>query len=218
MLTFAAAMALLDSAGIEVAPFHLVPGDAASTPPASAPPFAGPYVVKLADVPHRTELGAVLAGVASAELPAAIGLLRERARVHQVPDLVVIQPQLAGHGEAFIGLTGQSELGPLVAFGIGGVLVEVLGRVAGRLAPLTRAAARELVSEFDELGIIDGLRGQPGWNRDRVEELLVRAGSLIAAGRNWIGTLDINPLIVTELGLIAVDAACFASGGPAADS
>jgi acyl-CoA synthetase (NDP forming) len=214
MLTFGAAMALVTSAGIEVAPFQLVPGDT----PAADPPFPGPYVVKLADVPHRTEIGAVLTGVGGADLPAAVSLLRAKAREHQVADLVVIQPQLVGHGEAFIGLTGQSELGPLVAFGIGGVLVEVLGKVAGRLAPLTCADARELVAEFDELGVIDGVRGKPGWNRAAVEELLVRAGSLIAAGRNWIAAMDINPLIVTERGLIAVDAACFAAADTAPGS
>jgi acyl-CoA synthetase (NDP forming) len=209
MLTFAAGMELLASAGIEVAPYHLLDGDSSEL----GPPFPAPYVVKLADVAHRSELGAVLRDVASEDLAASVSLLRAQAQRMGLPATVVVQPQIMGHGEAFIGLTGQSELGPLVAFGLGGIFVEVLGRLGGRLAPLTRDDARELLTEFDDLSVIDGVRGQPGWNRAQLEELLLRAGMLIAGGRNWIGTMDVNPLIVTDRGPVAVDVACFAAAG-----
>ncbi len=66
---------------------------------------------------------------------------------------------ITAQGEAFIGIRGRSELGPVVAFGLGGVFVEVLGRVSGRLAPFTAADAAELIAEFDDLGVLDGVRG-----------------------------------------------------------
>jgi acyl-CoA synthetase (NDP forming) len=210
MLSFAAAMELLRSHGIPVAPYHVIA--AGADPGSAAVPFAGPYVVKLADVAHRTELGAVLLDVPGEELAAAVDQLRAIAARQSVPADVAVQPRLAGHGEAFVGLAGRSELGPVLTFGMGGTLVEVIGQLGGlggKLAPLAEADARDLISECDRFGIMDGFRGAPAWDRAQLAQLLVAAGQLIAAGRDWIETMDINPLIVTAGGAVAVDAACF---------
>jgi acyl-CoA synthetase (NDP forming) len=205
LLTFAASMALLTSVGIAVAPFHVV---AANTDAATvAVPFAGPYVVKLADVAHRTEIGAVVLDVEAADLGSVIARLRALASEHGVPATVAIQSRLRGLGEVFLGLTGDTELGPLVAFGIGGVLVEALKQVSGKLAPLAPADADELINEANSLGLMDGLRGAAAWDRRSLADLLG------AANRSWIDTMDINPLIVTAEGPVAVDAACFRSPG-----
>lgn len=210
MLPFDATMDLLTAAGIPVAPWHLVePGGVAD------PPFGGPYVVKLADVAHRTELGAVRAGVARTDLDGVVGDLRARAVLHEVPQRVVVQPMLKGHGEAFVGVSGSSELGPVVAFGLGGVFVEVMKRVAGRMAPMTAVDARELVAEFDDTGVIDGFRGAPAWDRTALVNILVAASRLAAAGREWIQSIDINPLIITAEGVVAVDGLCLVGDGGA---
>ena len=97
----------------------------------------------------------------------------------------------------------------MVAFGLGGVFVEVMKRVAGRLAPFSPADAEELVAEFDDLGIIDGVRGMAPWDRGALVGTLCNAGRLVAGGRTWIRSMDLNPLIVTEQGLVAVDCVCF---------
>jgi hypothetical protein len=170
--------------------------------------------VKLADVAHRTEHRAVIVGVEAPALPDAVASLRRIAASDGLPATVVIQPQLSSHGEVFIGLKGASELGPVVAFGLGGVFVEVLRRVSGRLAPLDAQDAEEMIAEFDDLGVADGFRGSPPWNRSLLVEVLVRAGQLVAGGRDWIESLDINPLIQTDDGFVAVDCACFAAPGP----
>ena len=93
----------------------------------------------------------------------------------------------------------------MIAFGLGGIFVEVLKRVSGRLAPLSEGDAKELVGEFDDLGVLSGLRGQAAWDRDQLEGILVSVGQLAAAGRSWIDTIDINPLIQGPHGLVAVD-------------
>jgi acyl-CoA synthetase (NDP forming) len=203
LLGFAASMALLADAGIPVAPFEIV---AAGDEPSTS--FAGPLVVKLADVAHRSDRGAVLLGVEPAGLAAAVRGLRQLAAAEGLPEEVVVQPQLAAAGEVFVGLT-VSELGPLVAFGIGGVFVEVLRRVSGRLAPFDIEEALEMIAELDDLGVADGLRGSPPWDRRGLAELLVAAGDLAAGGRQWIASVDINPLLHTERGFVAVDCACF---------
>ena len=204
MLPFAATMDLLAAAGIPVAPYHLVRdlADAASVP------FAGPYVAKLANVAHRTEHAAVRLGVTAQGLPGAVADLRDLARRDGLPEVVAVQKMIDGEGEAFIGLRGRSELGPVVAFGLGGVFVEVLGRVSGRLAPFTGADAAELIAEFDDLGVLSGVRGRQPWDREALAGILMRAGQLAAAGREWIDTVDINPLIFDGGGFVAVDGLC----------
>lgn len=208
MLPFAATMDLLTASGVPVAPYHLVsqPGDTTGVP------FAGPYVVKLADVAHRTEHGAVRLGVTAERLDDVTAELRELAARDGLPELVAVQEMITVEGEAFIGVRGQSELGPVVAFGLGGVFVEVLGRVSGRLAPFTAADAGEMIAEFDDLGVLTGLRGQRAWDRDALATILVQVSRLAAGGREWIGTLDINPLVFDGERFVAVDGLCLLRG------
>lgn len=205
MLTFKASMALLEHAGIAVAPYELIESDV-KQPTTTTPE---PLVVKLADVAHRTEHNAVMLGVTSAGLADAIESLRGIAARDGLPATVVVQPQLASEGEVFLGLTGETELGPVVAFGLGGVFVEVMRRIGGRIAPFTDIDAQELIAEFDDLGVVDGLRGARAWDRTQLGALLVKAGALVAGGSRWINSMDVNPLILTEHGFVAVDCVCF---------
>jgi acyl-CoA synthetase (NDP forming) len=204
MLPFADTMELLRQVGIPVAPYALVPAEAE----VPIPPFDGPYVVKLADVGHRTEHGAVILNVGVDGLADAVERMRAIAEADDLPPLVAIQPMVAAQGEVFVGIQGESELGPLVVFGLGGVLVEVLRRVGGRMAPLTIAEAESLIAEFEDAKIMHGFRGQKPWDLDALAQLLVRAGELAAGGRSWIASLDVNPLIYGPDGFVAVDAFC----------
>ena len=207
MLPFGATMDLLSSAGIPTAPYHLISSGGA----ASLPPFGGPYVVKLADVAHRTEHNAVRVGVDEGELGDAVEELRAIAGSHGLPSLIAVQPMIAGNGEAFVGIRGDSELGPLVAFGLGGVFVEVMGRVGGRMAPMSAVDASDLIEEFSDTGVLDGFRGAAPWDRDALAAVLVAASHLAAGGRGWLESMDINPLIVTADGPVAVDGLCLLS-------
>lgn len=204
MLPFADTMKLLSDAGIPTAPFHLVSPDEENV----SVPFPGPYVVKLADVAHRTEHGAVKIKVAQDALAETIADLRAIARRDALPGLVAIQPMVQSAGEAFIGLQGNTELGPLVVFGLGGIFVEVLKKVGGRMAPFAREEAYTLIDEFTETGLIDGFRGQMAWDRDQLASILFSASQLAAGGRDWIESIDINPMLWTENGYFAVDGLC----------
>ncbi|MET0735540.1 MAG: acetate--CoA ligase family protein [Microbacterium sp.] len=203
MLGFGASMELLTSIGIPVAQYALL-----QTPDDPAPAFDGPYVVKLADVAHRTELDAVRVGVGRDALRETIVALQQIARTNSVPATVAVQEMVDGLGEVFVGIQGGSQLGPVVAFGLGGVFVEVLDSVAGRIAPISRADAEELIDEFDRFGIVDGHRGRRPWPRAALADLLVAVGGLAAGGRDWIESIDLNPLIITDAGPVAVDALC----------
>jgi acyl-CoA synthetase (NDP forming) len=202
MLSFAATMKLLSEHGIPVAPFQIVEaGDLGSQPL-----FEGPYVVKLADVAHRTEHDAVRLSVEPSRLEVAIGELQTIAARDGLEARIAVQPMLEIHGEALLGVQGESELGPLVLFGLGGIFVEVLKRVGGRMAPLSRTDAVELIEEFEDVQVMRGFRGRARWDLDALADILVGAGQLAVAGREWLASLDVNPLVWGPGGFQAVDA------------
>ena len=204
MLPFAETMRLLAEHGIPVAPYVMVPNDADG--PEGELPFPGPYVVKLADVAHRTEHNAVRLGVTADGIDDAIAELRGIAASEYLARTVVIQPMISASGEALIGIQGESELGPLVAFGLGGIFTEALGKVGGRMAPFGLDQAHALIEEFRAVKVMHGFRGRPAWDLDALADILVSAGQLAAGGRDWIASLDVNPLIYGRDGFQAVDA------------
>jgi Acyl-CoA synthetase (NDP forming) len=126
-----------------------------------------------------------------------------------VPDAeiagVLVQRQLAPGRELIAGITRQPGFGPLVMAGLGGVFVEVLRDVTFRLAPIDALDASEMLSELRGASILDALRGQPAADRDAVGDVLVRVARL-GADFPEIEELDINPLVASASGAMAVDA------------
>ncbi|MGE2716295.1 acetate--CoA ligase family protein [Mycolicibacterium litorale] len=205
---FADVMALLGSYGIPTAPYAVIDGA-----DIAVPEFDGPYAVKLADVAHRTELGAVALNVAASELADAVARMRDIAEQQGVSSTVAVQPMTASRGELLIGIDGRSELGPMVVLGLGGIFVEVLQRIGGRPAPLARSDAEALIEEFRDVHLLHGFRGSAPWHLDQLADTLVGLGRLAAAGSAWIESLDVNPLLVNADGLVAVDALCIVRKG-----
>jgi len=203
IVRFADAMRLLSEAGLPVAPYCVL-GE--HDDPSVAADLAPHLVAKLADVPHRTECGAVMVDVPASSLPEAVDRLRGLARAQALPVEVAVQAMVPGFGEAFAGVQARSDLGPLVLLGVGGVLVEVTGRVSGRFLPLHREAAASLVEEVAGAGAFAGLRGTRPWPTAPLVEAVMALDRLWRAHGAWLGSLDVNPLIVTETGVVAVDA------------
>jgi acetate---CoA ligase (ADP-forming) len=201
---FADAMALLSEAGIDVAPFVVIRAN--ESIPSGAAVLGDRLVVKLADVPHRTELGAVRLNVTQADLAATIDELRAIAKTAGVHETVAVQSMVSGHGESFIGLQGENDLGPVLLFGRGGVLLEVAGGVGGRFLPIDEPTASALAHEIAGADAFKTLRGQQPWPLPAVAKSLLALNQLWLTHSSWIGSIDINPLIVTETGLVAVDA------------
>jgi acyl-CoA synthetase (NDP forming) len=204
IVPFAAAMALLTDVGIPVAPYVVLDDGADHHDGLAA--LGSPLVVKLADVPHRTELGAVEVGVAPDDVPAAVARLRAVAAEAGAPATVVVQAMVRGNGEAFAGLLGRTALGPVVLLGMGGVLVEVAGRVRGRFLPLREGAADALVDEVAGPDVFAGLRGQQPWPAQPLAAVVRGVDELWRRHGHWLVSLDLNPLVVTTAGVVAVDA------------
>lgn len=202
IVPFADAMALLEQAGVPVAPYVVLAGGIDDDPAIAG--LGDRLVVKLADVPHRTELGAVRLGVAPADVPTAVAEMRSIAATHGVPATVAVQAMVAGHGEAFIGLQGRTDLGPVLLFGRGGILLEVARKVDGRLLPLVAGEAASVVDEV--AGGVGDLRGQQAWPAEPLVAAVEAVARLWQTTGSWLTSADLNPLVVTADGVVAVDA------------
>jgi len=95
--------------------------------------------------------------------------------------------------------------GPLVMFGLGGILVEVLRDVSFRIAPFGRAEARRMMREIRGARLLDAVRGSPPADRTAVEDVLLRIAQLVTDFPE-IAELDVNPLMAMPSGAVAADA------------
>jgi acetate---CoA ligase (ADP-forming) len=118
---------------------------------------------------------------------------------------VLVQPMVSGGAELLAGIVQDPVFGPLVAFGPGGVLAELIGEAAFRIAPLTDVDADELVHKGKAGRLVAGFRGAPAADATALADLLHRL-SLLAEGVPEVAELDLNPVIALPNGCVAVDA------------
>jgi acyl-CoA synthetase (NDP forming) len=107
--------------------------------------------------------------------------------------------------EMIVGIVYDPQFGPVVACGAGGVLVELLGDVAVRLAPLTADDAQRMVRELKSYPLLTGYRGAAPRDVAALEDVLLRVSAL-ADDLPAVAELDCNPLVVQEQGAVIVDA------------
>lgn len=177
----------------------------------SAPPLAFPLAVKLesGDLPHKTEAGAVrldvrdLAGLkqAARDVVAAVRQHAPEARI----DGVLVQEMATGI-EVIVGAANDPVFGPVVTFGLGGVLTELLRDVTHGFAPFDAVVARGMIAEVKGAALLNGYRGQPSLDSAALADALARVSLLISDHAERIAELDVNPLFVREKGVVAADA------------
>jgi len=169
--------------------------------------FGFPVVAKLQTrwLLHKSDLGAVRVGLLSERaVRTAFRELSEVAAQHGELDAsdgegVVIQPMIQGGVETMIGITEEPLFGSLVAFGLGGIHVEVLGDVGFRIAPLTDRDVVELLHGIRGYKLLEGYRGHPPADVEALRELLLRI-SRLAEEVPEVAELDLNPVIALSPG------------------
>src|SRR5262249_40860777 len=119
-------------------------------------------------------------------------------------DGVQVQQMLSGGQEVIIGAVTDPAFGKLVAFGLGGVLVEGLKDVTFRLAPTTRADALGMLDGIAAAEVLRGVRGAPAVNRDALAAMIVSVSQLVADFPE-IAELDLNPVFATPTAATAAD-------------
>lgn len=191
-------------------------GDA--VPPAA---LAYPVVAKILsrDIAHKTEAGGVALGLGGPdELVAAARRMVEAVR-HRHPEariegVLVQRMERGGLAEVLLGYHRDPHVGPVVTLAMGGVLAEILGDVAVRLAPVSEETARAMVEEVAGLAVIRGYRGLPRGDLDALAAAIAALSRL--AGLPEVVEAEINPLIVRREGegVVAVDGLAVLGGTP----
>jgi acyl-CoA synthetase (NDP forming) len=201
------AYAMLDRIGIARAPGVAVDATAGAAPPL---PFAYPVAAKLlsAEVAHKSDIGGVALAIADgAGLISAIGQMRAIVGKHgRRLDRVVVQPMIAGVGEALVGYRVDRDVGPLIMVAAGGVFTEIYRDRSLRLAPVDLDTAREMIAEVRGFALLSGYRGKPAGDLDALAHTIAALSRL--AHDATVLDAEINPLIIRPAGqgVTAVDA------------
>jgi acyl-CoA synthetase (NDP forming) len=199
---------LLRAAGLAVTAAMAVPDTDAAVEAARS--LGGrPVALKIdaADLPHKSDLGLVrLALTGDAAVRVAAGELLSAARAQGLVARGLLVEPMADPGiELIVGLRRDPSFGPAVVVGFGGVLTEALDDVAIRLAPVDRETALGMLDDLRAARILDGLRGREAVDRGAIADLIV-ALSRLGDARPDIVEIDLNPVIASASGALAVDA------------
>jgi acetyltransferase len=198
-----AAKALLRANGIPVVEEILSESPDACI--AAAERLGYPVVVKglMPGITHKTERGLVRLNIDNRH--AIVSAYKELMPAMDGKGTVCIQKQLGKSVEIIVGMFRDKQFGACVMVGLGGVMAEAFQDVAFAVAPITHEEALRIIGRIKGQRLLDGFRGMPPVNREALADIIVKVGALGAAG-NRISEIDINPLMATDKGLIAVDA------------
>lgn len=204
--------ALLAAYGV-AAPRETFAADAGAAVAAAAA-IGYPVVLKLVspDVQHKTEVGGVLVGVTDeAGVRAGFETIRASLAAKEPQaafDGVLVAQQIGRGVELVTGVQRDPEVGPVVMFGSGGVLLEVAKDVVFGAAPMTPDDALRLIERTGAARLLAGFRGAPPCDLNAVAETIAAVSRLAADFADEIESVDVNPLVAVpgERGAIALDA------------
>ncbi|UEM06819.1 acetate--CoA ligase family protein (plasmid) [Skermanella rosea] len=169
-----------------------------------------PVVLKIVSpqILHKTEAGGVLVGVKNAdEARAGFQKIIDNAKAYDAKaDIhgIQVQQMLKGGQEVIIGAVTDPSFGKLVAFGLGGILVEVLKDITFRLAPITRDDALSMLDGIQAAEMLKGVRGSEPVDREALATILVNVSRLVDEVPEIV-ELDLNPVFARADGATAAD-------------
>ena len=176
-----------------------------------------PVVLKIIslDIVHKSDSGGVRLGLPNAtqvgnaysEIMSSIKRKYPEAIIQGVSVQRMAPPGI----EVIVGMSKDSQFGPVLMFGLGGVLVEVLKDVSFRIVPVTRRDAEEMIREIKGYPLLQGYRGQEAVDIPSLEELIVKVSQFIEQNSR-IKELDLNPVFAYKDRAIAVDARIILEG------
>jgi acyl-CoA synthetase (NDP forming) len=170
-----------------------------------------PVVLKISspDVVHKSDSGGVRLGLANAaqvgkaysEIVSSIKKAYPDAQIEGVS----VQPMAPPGVEVIVGMSKDPQFGPVLMFGLGGILVEVLKDVSFRIVPVTERDAREMIKEIKGYPLLQGYRGQKPASIPALEKLIMNVSQFVE-NNPQIKELDLNPIFAYPDKAVAVDA------------
>ncbi|HSQ03327.1 MAG TPA: acetate--CoA ligase family protein [Burkholderiales bacterium] len=209
-LTESEAKALVQSAGIASPPETLAHSvtEAVRAARAHGYPIAMKAVCRA--LVHKSDIGAVKLALSDDQTVEDAWRAIAHAVATHLPEArlegCVVQPMVNGGVEMMIGARWDPSFGPIVIVGAGGVLVEILNDCSVELAPFTADRARDRLRELRVWPLLGGTRGQPAMDVESLVDAVVRIGWLAATLGEQLIELDLNPVVVQERGVLALDA------------
>jgi acetyltransferase len=198
-LTQSEVQSLLEAYGFPMAPSRMASSAAEAI--AAAQELGYPVVLKAVSekISHKTDVGGVKVDLRNAdEVGQAHRELISLLKRSDPKLLVQVQKMVAGGREVILGMSHDSQFGPLIMFGLGGVFVEVMRDISVRIHPLTDVAVRTMIERLKGYPLLSGARGEPAVALSLIEECLLRLSQLVSDFRDDLQELDLNPFIVTE--------------------
>jgi acetyl coenzyme A synthetase (ADP forming)-like protein len=172
--------------------------------------FGFPVVLKIVsdDILHKTEAGGVIVGLGNAaEVRRAFEQLVKNAKRYKKNASiqgVQVQQMLKGGQEVMVGAVSDPSFGKMIAFGLGGVLVEVMKDITFRLAPVSKKEAASMFDAIAGAEVLRGVRGGKGVDRGALADIVAKVSKLVGDFPE-ITEVDLNPIFATEKGARAVD-------------
>jgi len=170
-----------------------------------------PVVLKIAsaDVVHKSDAGGVKLGLKTAKQvdKAYDDILKAIKKEYPGAKIegVSVQKMARTGVEVIMGMSKDAQFGPVLMFGLGGILVEILKDVSFRIVPLVRRDAAEMIKEIKGYPLLEGYRGQEPVDVSNLEELLLKVSDFVEKTPE-IRELDLNPVFAYKDGAVAVDA------------
>ncbi len=171
----------------------------------------GKVVLKIIsqDILHKSDAGGVRVGLGSEkEVRYAFEEIMKNARDYNPAakiEGILVSPMAAKGVEVIIGTKTDDQFGPVIMYGLGGIMVEILKDVSFRVIPISSHSAKKMVDETKSSPILDGVRGEPPCDKKALIKLLLLCSEVIEAYPE-IEEMDLNPVIIHEKGLSIVDA------------
>ncbi|MES2289133.1 MAG: acetate--CoA ligase family protein [Pseudomonadota bacterium] len=204
------AKAFLAQAGV-VAPRELLAANAEEAA-GMATEIGFPVVVKVvsADILHKTEYGGVALGLSSRDaVRDAVAAMAETIST-KLPDAKIdgylVSEMVGGGVETIVGIHQDAVFGPIVTFGLGGTLVELLKDTVCALAPVSEAQVIEMIAKLKTAPLLTGWRGSPRYDLEALAKAVSELSVLAVQNASNISTIEVNPLVVRVDGVVALDA------------
>ncbi|MCP4370550.1 MAG: acetate--CoA ligase family protein, partial [Deltaproteobacteria bacterium] len=173
--------------------------------------IASPVALKIVspDILHKSDAGGVKIKLSGEnQIRNAFKEIVENAKKFDPKALikgVLVSPMAKEGIEVIIGTKIDDQFGPIIMYGLGGVMVEILKDISFRVLPISPAAAKKMIEETKSFPILDGVRGRPASDQKALKKLLLLCSEIIEAYPQ-IEEMDLNPVIVHQQGLSIVDA------------
>ncbi len=162
------------------------------------------------DLVHKTDVGVVKVGVATAADVRTTydDLLRraDKADRNARIDGVMVCEMVKGGVDTLIGVSTDELFGPVVTIGVGGIFVEVFGDVTFRVPPFSADEARRALAELKGFKLLEGVRGQAPVDVEALVDTVMKVQRLALDLASDVRELDINPLVIRPRGAVALDA------------